>query len=79
MRVPEGQWAGTLKAQLTRTEAEAGDTLLQAATNAQIRLLKLGNTVLLLPATKKWTRGVLVMLAAPEAASISGHLAAWVA
>ena len=76
-RVPKGQWVGALKVQLTRAEAEAGDALLQAASNAQIRLVKLGDSVLLLPATKQWTRGVLVTLTAPEAASISGHLAAW--
>ena len=79
MWVPKGQWVGALKAQLTQAEAEAGDALLQAASNAQIRLVKLGDSVLLLPATKQWTRGVLVTLTAPEAASISGHLAAWVA
>ena len=78
-RVPKGHWAGALKAQLTRAEAEAGDALLQAAANARIRLVKLGDTVLLLPATKQWTRGVLVTLTVPAAASISGHLAAWVA
>ena len=76
---PKGQWVWALKAQLTRAEAEAGDALLQAAANTRIRLVKLGNTVLLLPATKQWTCGVLVLLTAPEAASISGHLAAWVA
>ena len=79
MRVPKGQWLGAMKAQLTRAEAEAGDALLQAAANARIRLVKLGDTVLLLPATKQRTCGVLVTLTVPEAASISGHLAAWVA
>ena len=68
-----------MKAQLTRAEAEAGDALLQAATNARIRMVKLGDTVLLLPSTKQWTRGVLVPLATPEAVSIGAHLAAWVA
>ena len=75
---PKGQWVGALKAHLTRTEDEAGDNLLQAAANAQIRLVKLGNSVLLLPATKQQTRGVMVTLALPETASISGHLAAGV-
>ena len=81
MRVPKGQCVGALKAQLTRAEAEAeaGDALLQAATNARIRLVKLGDTVLLLPSTKQRTRGVLVPLATPEAISIGNHLAAWVA
>ena len=79
MRAPKGRCVGALKAQLTRAEAEAGDALLQAVANARIRLVKLGDSVLLLPATKQRTRGVLVVLAAPEAISISGHLAAWVA
>ena len=79
MRAPKGQCVEALKAQLTRAEAEAGDALLQAAANARIRLVRLGDSLLLLPATKKQICGVLVMLAAPEAVSISGHLAAWVA
>ena len=78
-RVPTGQCVGTLKTQLTWAEAEAGDALLQAATNAYIRMVKLGDTVLLLPSTKQWTRGVLVPLVTPEAISIGTHLAAWVA
>ena len=53
MRVSKGQCVGALKAQLTRAEAEAGDALLQAAANAQIRLVKLGDMVLLLPDTKQ--------------------------
>ena len=78
-RIPKGQCVGTLKAQLTRAEAEAGDALLHAATNARIRMVKLGDTVLLLPSTKQRTRGVLVPLAIPEAVSIGAHLVAWVA
>ena len=77
--VPKGQWVGALKAKLARAEAEAGDALLQAAANARVRLVKLCDIVLLLPATRQQTRGVLVTLTVPEAASISGHLAAWVA
>ena len=42
-------------------------------------MVNLGDTVLLLPSTKQWTRGVLVPLATPEAVSIGAHLAAWVA
>ena len=79
MRVSKGQCVGALKVQLTRAEAEAGDALLQAAANARIRLVKLGDTVLLLPDTKQQTCGVLVTLSTPEATSISSHLAAWVA
>ena len=77
--MPKGQCVGALKAQLTRAEAEAGDALLQAAANAWIKPVKLSDTVLLLPAIKQRTRGVLVTLATPEAISISSHLEAWVA
>lgn len=70
---------GALKVQLTRAEAETGDALLQPAADARIRLVKLGDSVLLLPVTKQQIRGALVTLVAPEATSISGHLAAWVA
>ena len=77
--MPKGQCVGALKAQLTRAEAEAGDALLQAAARARIKLVKLGDTVLLLPAIKQWTRGVLVVLTTPEAINISSHLEAWVA
>ena len=79
MQMSKGQCVGALKAQLTQAEAEAGDALLQAMANARIRLVKLGDTVLLLPAIKQRTRGVLVTLATPEAISISSHLVAWVA
>ena len=79
MRVSKGQCVGALKVRLTRAEAEAGDALLQVAANARIRLVKLGDTVLLLPAIKQWICGVLVTLATPEAISISSHLEAWVA
>ena len=80
-RVSKGQCVGALKVQLTRAEAEAeaGDALLQVAANAQIRLVKLGDAVLLLPDTKQRTHGVLVTLAIPEATSIRSHPAAWVA
>ena len=77
--MPKGQCLGALKVQLTQAEAEAGDILLQAAANARIKLVKLGDTVLLLPAIKQWTRGVLVVLTTPEAINISSHLEAWVA
>ena len=77
--MPKGQCVGALKAQLTRAEAKAGDALFQAAANDQIRLVKLGDTVLLLPAIKQWTLGVLVALATLEATSISSQLLAWVA
>ena len=77
--MPKGQCVGALKAQLTRAEAEAGDALLQAAARAWIKLVKLGDTVLLLPAIKQRTHGVLVTFATPEAISISSHLEAWVA
>ena len=79
MQMTKSQCVETLKAQFTRAKAEAGGALLQAAANARIRMVKLGNTVLLLPATKQRTRGVLVTLATPEATSISSHLVAWVA
>ena len=77
--MPKGQCVGALKAQVTRAEAEAGDALLEAAANARIKLVKLGDTVLLLAVMKQQTRGVLVTLATPEAISISSHLEAWVA
>ena len=77
--MPKGQCVGAMKAQLTQAEAEAGDILLQAVANARIKLVKLGDTVLLLPAIKQWTRGVLVVLTTPEAINISSHLEAWVA
>ena len=57
--MPKGQCVGALKAQVTRAEAEAGDALLEAAANARIKLVKLGDTVLLLPVMKQRTRGVL--------------------
>ena len=79
MRMPKGQCVGALKAQLTWAEAEAGDALLQAVANAQIKLVKLGDTVLLLPTIKQRTRGVLVVLTTPEAINLSSHLEAWVA
>ena len=79
MWMPKGQCVVALKAQLTRAEAEVGDALLQAAANAWIKLIKLGDTVLLLPAIKQWTCGVLVVLATLEAINISSHLEAWVA
>ena len=79
MRMPKSQCVGALKVQLTRAKVETGDALLQAAANARIKLVKLGDTVLLLSAIKQWTRGVLVILATPEAINISSHLEAWVA
>ena len=42
-------------------------------------MVRLGDTVLLLPNTKQRARGVLVPLAIPEAVSIGTHLVAWVA
>ena len=77
--MPKGQCVGALKAQLTWAEAETGNALLRVAANARIKLVKLGDTVLLLPAIKQWTHGVLVTLTTPEAISISSHLEAWVA
>ena len=42
-------------------------------------MVRLGDTVLLLPNTKQRARGVLVPLAISEAVSIGAHLVAWVA
>ena len=70
---------GAVTAQLTRPKRVVGEALFDTARAAHVRLVRLGDSVLLRPRARQRIRGVQVELDDYRAANIIRYLCDWVA